>query len=124
MQKFTGGEDFFKNDSDGMKRVKAICTKAFKNKKPEMTLNMFRDYSKPEKWTKERLYVRKVISETACIAHPVCGSGLSYKLYSPKLHVAGVGSISVSMPQNPDLQESWLAAYNGIFADYQEFLQK
>ena len=123
MSKFTPGEQFFKNDADGLKRVKAICAKAFSSKKPAFRLNIFRSYS-DESWITEGFYTRLVISENAAIVHPQCGKGLSYKLYSPILHVVGIGSIPMNMPKNPDMQETWLALYNGPFAAYQQYLQK
>ena len=116
--------NFFKNDDDGLKRVKAIVKKANTSKSPYFKLNSIRLFTSDGKgkWAQDRFCRSKVISEVAAIVHPHCGTGNGSRLYSALLHVVGIGTIAIAQPKQETSAAIWLESYNTVFADYQEYL--
>lgn len=72
-------------------------------------------------WAHSRYFIAQVISNDAYIINPVCGSGLSYKIYSPLLSVKGIGAMLRDKPRNPDFWESW-EKRKAEFAGYEQHL--
>jgi hypothetical protein len=116
--------NFFKNDHDGLKRVKAIVKKATTCKRPNFKINSIRLLTADGKgrWSQDNFYRSKIVSDVAVIVQVQLGSGISYKLYSPTLYVEGIGSLSVNQPKQESCAAGWLKAYNNEFKDYQDVL--